>query len=487
LSASPSPRIVEHLDLDLEGDARLISDRSTLREYRSLALSVAISDGVAVLAGFGLSFMVRFGFEIPSRSLMLVMLLAPAVWVALLAAYRAYDLFRISPAEEFRRIVAGTSVGITLVVMLSYWMQGSFSRLWLACAWLTILAALVLTRRLWHGWLGRRRACGEFVFRTLIIGTNEEAERIAKALGDDRHGYHPVGYVQTDDDAVVPGDHPSLGSIAHLPEIIDVTHTECVFIAASAISAQQMENLTKAMRRASVEVRISTNLPETLATRLATQTIDGVTALSVRPVQLTGPQAAVKRTLDVVVAMLGIFALSWLFVGIAIAVKVSSRGPILFGQMRTGRGGEPFALLKFRTMVADAEARRGDVVYLNQASGPLFKVHDDPRVTRVGRWLRKWSLDELPQLFNVITGEMSLVGPRPALPDEVSTYERRHLERLEVRPGITGLWQVSGRADLDFEDYVRLDLFYIENWSVSYDVFILAKTIPAVLARKGSY
>jgi len=169
-------------------------------------------------------------------------------------------------------------------------------------------------------------------------------------------------------------------------------------------------------------------------------------------------------------------------VPIGLAVKLGSKGPVLFRQTRVGRRGRPFTLLKFRTMIEGAAA----IDVPNDSEGPLFKSKSDPRITTAGRFLRRWSLDELPQLLNVLRGRMSLVGPRPPLPEEVELYEDWQRDRLEVRPGMTGLWQVRGRSDLSFDDYVRLDLFYIENWSLAYDFYLLAKTIPAVLSGRGA-
>jgi exopolysaccharide biosynthesis polyprenyl glycosylphosphotransferase len=260
-----------------------------------------------------------------------------------------------------------------------------------------------------------------------------------------------------------------------------------VFVAASALTTAQMQAVMKQMRLQDVEVRVSANLPETLSTRIAPQPVGGITTLSVRPVRLSGSQATAKRTLDLVGSALALIVLSPLFAAIALAIKLTSPGPVLFRQTRVGRHGERFTLLKFRTMVDGADEQRRQLLDLNEASGPLFKIRSDPRVTRFGRWLRKWSLDELPQLANVLRGDMSLVGPRPSLPEEAAKYFDEQVDRLEVRPGMTGLWQVSGRSDASFDEYVRMDLFYIENWSVSYDLFILGRTIPAVLAGRGSY
>jgi exopolysaccharide biosynthesis polyprenyl glycosylphosphotransferase len=203
--------------------------------------------------------------------------------------------------------------------------------------------------------------------------------------------------------------------------------------------------------------------------------------------QLTRFQAAAKRACDVLVAGLGLLLLAPLLIAVALAIKLSSRGPVVFRQERTGLRGRPFTLLKFRTMVAGADQLLESLRERNEADGPLFKLRHDPRVTRVGRFLRRYSIDELPQLVNVLKGEMSLVGPRPPLASEVALYEEWQLDRLEVRPGITGLWQVSGRSELSFEDYIRLDLFYVENWSIAYDLFILSKTIPLLVSARGAY
>jgi exopolysaccharide biosynthesis polyprenyl glycosylphosphotransferase len=194
-----------------------------------------------------------------------------------------------------------------------------------------------------------------------------------------------------------------------------------------------------------------------------------------------------KRVYDLAFASLGMLLTLPLWIAIALLVKLTSPGPIFFRQRRVGHRGRPFTILKFRTMRVGADEMLAELRALNEADGPLFKLRDDPRVTRVGRWLRRWSFDELPQLFNVVRGDMSLVGPRPPLPEEVREYEEWQFDRLEVPPGITGLWQISGRSDLSFDEYVRLDLFYIENWSLAYDFFIVAKTIPVLLSKRGAY
>jgi exopolysaccharide biosynthesis polyprenyl glycosylphosphotransferase len=206
----------------------------------------------------------------------------------------------------------------------------------------------------------------------------------------------------------------------------------------------------------------------------------------VEPVTRGGWRAWAKRTFDLIGAGTLLVLTLPIQCIVAIAVKLDSKGPVLFRQVRVGRDSEPFSVLKIRTMVVDAEARLAELRELNEADGPLFKMTDDPRITRVGRFLRVTSLDELPQLWNVMRGDMSLVGPRPALPHETEEWDALLTQRLRVKPGITGMWQVSGRSDTTFEDYTRLDLYYVDNWSLATDLAILAKTVPVVLLRKGA-
>jgi exopolysaccharide biosynthesis polyprenyl glycosylphosphotransferase len=228
-------------------------------------------------------------------------------------------------------------------------------------------------------------------------------------------------------------------------------------------------------------------MPEVLASRLTVQPLGGLTALSLRPVRLTGTQVIAKRAFDLTVAGLGTLLLSPIFLAIAAAIKITTPGPVFFRQRRVGHRGRPFTILKFRTMQVGAEQLIDELRERHGVENLMFKLKDDPRVTAVGRFLRKLSMDELPQLINVVKGDMSLVGPRPPLPEEVTRYADWQFDRLEVPPGITGLWQVSGRSELSFDDCVRLDLFYIENWSIAYDLYIVAKTLPALISSRGAY
>jgi exopolysaccharide biosynthesis polyprenyl glycosylphosphotransferase len=278
-----------------------------------------------------------------------------------------------------------------------------------------------------------------------------------------------------------------MGTVADLRDVIREVGAECVFVAASALSANEMGYVAKAVRLEGVEVRVTATLPEVLSSRVAVQSLGGVTALSLRPVRLTGTQAVIKRAFDIAVAGIGLVIISPVLAAIAVAIKVTSPGPVLFRQKRVGHRGRPFTMLKFRSMQVGADRMVDELRAEHGVEDLMFKIKDDPRVTKVGRFLRKVSLDELPQLINVVIGDMSLVGPRPPLPEEVTRYEDWQFDRLEVPPGIIGLWQVSGRSYLSFEDCVRLDLFYIENWSLAYVLYILAKTIPVLVSKRGAY
>jgi exopolysaccharide biosynthesis polyprenyl glycosylphosphotransferase len=236
-----------------------------------------------------------------------------------------------------------------------------------------------------------------------------------------------------------------------------------------------------------VAYRVAPDLYELSFDRVDVQQISGVPLIGLKEVSLRGWNLALKRTVDVGLVLLTApltLPLTLLLIGL---IRLDSPGAALFRQVRVGKDGVPFACYKFRTMVRDAEQRKAELTRLNEADGPLFKIRHDPRVTRVGRFLRQSSLDELPQLWNVLRGEMSLVGPRPALPDEVACYEPWHRRRLEVTPGLTGLWQVLGRSNTTFDEMVRLDIYYAENWSVGMDLRLLLMTVPAVLLGRGAY
>lgn len=450
--------------------------------YRRLSAAMAVSDFALILVAFLSAYGIRFGFEKGYFDFVAVMIVAPPVFIGLLAAFRLYSPHRFGPAEEFRRIFYAATVGITGVVTLSFWTKAELSRQWVGVSWALCLLLLLGSRRLWHYYVWKARMRGRLTYRTLVVGGNEEAAHLAMVMSAGSAGFEPVGYVPTAGAAADMGELPQVGSIGDLGSVILDLGIECLFVASSGLRERDMATVTKAARQQGIELRVSANIPELLSTRLSAQPLGGVMTFSVWPVRLTGPQAVTKRTFDLLGGSLALVLSVLFWVPIGLAVKLGSKGPVMFRQTRVGRRGREFTLLKFRTMIEGAAA----IDVPNDSEGPLFKSKSDPRVTTVGRFLRRWSLDELPQLLNVLRGNMSLVGPRPPLPGEVELYEDWQRDRLEVRPGMTGLWQVRGRSALSFDDYVRLDLFYIENWSLAYDFYLLAKTIPAVFLGRGA-
>ncbi|HEX8859547.1 MAG TPA: sugar transferase [Actinomycetes bacterium] len=480
----------------LERDASLVAlegrrgrAASENRLYTPLYRWMAFTDCLCVVTALLIAYQFRFGHLWPSGDFWLVLLVAPFVTLAFGVGFGLYRTHQYSSLEEFRRIVLALSMTIIAIVMLSFWSKASFSRLWIGYSWVLTLLLAGTSRRLWHREIRRSWSHGELTFDTLIVGTNQEAEHLADLLTSSKLGFRPLGFVRTSADPASGESLPVLGSIGELRELIRETGANCVFVAATAVEAADLKHALKARRLDGIEIRVTANVPAMLATtRVTPRSVGGLMTLSINAVRLTRAQAFAKRTFDVVVSSVGLL-LTWpLLLAVAIAIKLDGHGgPVLFRQQRVGRHRELFTLLKFRTMVPGAEDRLAELVSRNEADGPLFKLRNDPRITHVGRFLRRYSLDELPQLFNVLKGEMSLVGPRPPLPTEVALYEDWQLDRLEVRPGITGLWQVSGRSELSFDEYVRLDLFYIENWSMLYDLFVVAKTIPILLMPRGAY
>ncbi len=462
--------------------------RSNVRAaYRWVAVWMAVTDYAAFVVAFLLAYALRFGLTPNGFDFLAVILIAPPVWVLIFAGFKLYSVSRLAAAEEVRRVFYAVTAGVTGVVAVSYWTKAELSRIWVSLSWVLSLLLVLLARRIWHHLIWRRQARGDLTFRTLILGTNEEASHLAAVMRAGSVGFEAVGFVAIGNGRGDVEGLPVVGDVADIRRAIRETRADCVFVASSAIGTSDMRTVTKSARTEGVEVRVSANIPEMLSSRLAAQPLGGLMAFAIWPVRLTGFQAVAKRTFDLVVGLL-LLVLSlpfWLVV--ALVIKSGSPGPVLYRQRRVGRSGREFTLLKFRTMVVGAEAMKGEVRGAEGPAGRLFKMRDDVRVTRAGRFLRRWSLDELPQLLNVLSGSMSLVGPRPPLPEEVAAYEPWHRDRLEVRPGITGLWQVSGRSELSFDDYVRLDLFYIENWSLAYDLYLLIKTVPAVVSGRGAF
>jgi exopolysaccharide biosynthesis polyprenyl glycosylphosphotransferase len=322
--------------------------------------------------------------------------------------------------------------------------------------------------------------------RAVLVGTGKHIRDLAHALSDAPHA--PIDVVGFISPHRLPANGlRSLGSLADLDGILGSERIDEVIIADPDFPQVEAVGLVDRCHQRGVRVRLAPSTMEILINRAEFVPGQSVPLFELGPPVFEGVDFALKRTFDVAGAALLLVVLSPLLLAIVIAVRVSSRGPILFRSNRRGIGQRPFDCLKFRTMHTDAEEHQADLEELNEATGALFKIREDPRLTGVGRQLRRFSLDELPQLVNVLRGEMSLVGPRPLPQRDYDMLQDWHRKRYLVLPGITGLWQVSGRSELDFDDLVHLDFIYLEHWSLALDLTILLKTIPAVISRRGAY
>jgi exopolysaccharide biosynthesis polyprenyl glycosylphosphotransferase len=321
--------------------------------------------------------------------------------------------------------------------------------------------------------------------RAVLVGTGQHIEAVAHALADSAGAINVIGFVSLTprpDNGLV-----SLGTLADLGRVVVDHHVDEVIIADPAFPQPQAVELVDQCHQRGVVVRVAPSTMEILIHRAEFVPGQSVPLFELKPPVFEGFDYALKRTFDLVGGIVLLVALSPVLASIALAVRLTSRGSAIYRSVRPGIGGAPFACLKFRTMYQDADRRQADLEERNEATGALFKIRDDPRMTPVGRVLRRFSLDELPQLFNVVRGEMSLVGPRPLPQRDYDRLEPWHKKRYLVMPGITGLWQVSGRSELDFDDLVRLDFLYLERWSVFLDLSIMLKTVPAVITRRGAF
>lgn len=325
--------------------------------------------------------------------------------------------------------------------------------------------------------------------RTLILGSGMVAGQLVEKLrNNDQYGLVPIGIVDDEIHHVGEANLPWLGGFADLSEILESTHADRVIIAFSRASHEQLLEAIRTCRDAGVAIDVIPRLFEFLDGARSLGQVGGLPLISLGPARMTRVASAVKRIVDIVGSSLALIVSSPFLIAVAVAIKLESKGPVFFRQQRAGRDNAPFQLLKFRSMYIDAEQRKAALEDANEATdGVMFKIRDDPRVTRVGRLIRRLSIDELPQLVNVLRGEMSLVGPRPIIFSEAEALEDWHLRRVELRPGLTGPWQIYGRSQSPFQEMVRFDYQYVAGWSLARDIEILLATIPAVLSGRGAY
>ncbi len=409
-----------------------------------------------------------------------VLLAGWAFWLGRARLYSARFITR--RADEIRRIIDAGALAAATAGVAAFAFELSVDRTWLATSAVCSAAALGVEREIFRRRYENLRRSGQRRRRVLMIGDNDETRLLAKMFDEEQE----LGY-----DVVDQIDPSRIGNPNDLTtQVLAAARAENAsgaVIAASAIETGASNRLIRDLVDAGIHVELSSTLADINPDRLTVRPLGRFPVVYVEPVLRNGWRAVAKRAFDVTAATAAIVMLSPIMAIIALRIKTGSDGPVLFRQSRVGKDAVPFDVLKFRTMVTNAEEILADLMEDNEGAGPLFKMKDDPRVTKVGRFLRKTSLDELPQLFNVVKGQMSLVGPRPALASEMAAWESDLYGRLRVKPGITGMWQVSGRSETSFEEYTRLDLYYVDNWSLVVDLSILARTVPAVLKSDGAY
>lgn len=394
--------------------------------------------------------------------------------------------------DEMSRISSATAAGIALMMAITFFFQPSpFSRLLLVWALLFIVLFIGLARLVRRWLLAALYKRGIRVDRALVIGSGEVARGVMRTLLVRTDlGFKVIGFLDDGDGAngLGSGRIPHLGSYRELPRIMrEHPKLHTVFIALPGEMHQETLALLRVCQRYDVRAQVVPDLLQLSLNRVEFNNMAGIPMLSTRDVSRSRWARFAKRALDLTLVGL-LSAPALLLAGIvALAIRLDSPGPVLYSGYRVGRDGELFKMVKFRSMVVGADQQKTELEAYNEADGPLFKMKNDPRLTRVGRFIRRVSLDELPQLYNVLLGQMSLVGPRPPLPEEVEMYKPWQRQRLAVIGGITGLWQVSGRSDLTFDELCLLDIYYIENWSLALDLRILLQTIPHSLFARGAY
>jgi exopolysaccharide biosynthesis polyprenyl glycosylphosphotransferase len=485
--------VVAPTPLDIESDA---NRASWLRNY---ARAMIVLDTLVLLTAGLLGAALRFGSTVENAEVrgipyVLVSLLITPVWVGVLTLSRCYETrFMGNGSEEFKRVANASFRVAALLVFLAFMTKTQVARGYLGILLPVGLVGLVAGRLLGRTWLHRQRRRGRCVHKVVVVGSAASAlEMVTTLQRDPLSGLQVVAACVTGEPRMFTKDSlvPVLGTLNDVVDVLNDLGADTVCVAAGpGITPAALRDLAYQLEGTGVDLLVSPVLTNVTGTRLSSRTIPGLPLLHVDEPELEGSRRIIKGIFDRTLGLTGLILVTPVLLGIAVAIRLTSNGPAFFRQERVGKAGETFKIWKFRSMYLDAEDHRATLVDQNihGLEGVLFKVERDPRVTPVGRFLRRYSLDELPQLINVVLGHMSLVGPRPPLQEEVDRYDGHVHRRLLVKPGMTGLWQVSGRADLPWEEAVRLDLHYVENWSLGLDVAVLCKTVMAVVRPTGAY
>ncbi|QEO10263.1 sugar transferase [Protaetiibacter larvae] len=491
-----TPRTPALREMRFPGASTVPSQPLKMTWPRRLATALVLTDALSIACAVVVAQFLRFGSgtgSVANDQLYTAFGIAVGVvWLAALSATRSRETRIIGVGLiEYQRVVNATLWTFGLLAILAFLVRLDVARGYLAVALPVGLALIVVGRMSWRRALVALRREGRCLTGAIIVGPAADVRRVIEQLQVNlRAGFRPIGAVVTDGrrlreyDGVIP-----LVTVDELAATSRRTRTRAVMIAGNLPGGhEQIRDLGWQLENSKVELILVSRLTDVAGPRMHLRPVQDLPMVHVDLPQFSGFNHALKRAIDVAAAGSALILLAPLLAFCAMAIRLSSEGPIIFRQTRVGLRGQPFTMFKFRSMVVDAEARLAGLQAERDAGNDvLFKIKDDPRVTPIGRIMRRFSLDELPQFVNVLIGDMSLIGPRPPLPREVEKYEDRVNRRLLIKPGITGLWQVSGRSNLSWEESVKLDLSYVENWSVTGDFVILLKTIRAVFRSDGAY
>ncbi|NKX77501.1 sugar transferase [Gordonia amicalis] len=474
--------------------------RSWIHGY---VIRLAWTDAVIVALVVCLAQVARFGADsamAPNGDAQVPAVLVSVVlgfsWLMSLRAFQTLDRRIVgSGSQEYSRVVTACLALFGVLAMVDLLFRLNIARGFIAIALPAGTLGLLISRWLWRQRLGHQRLRSQSLEHVLVVGTEVSAvPMIERLLRQPNLGYRVVGiclpnrlahraFVSVGDTEVPV--HGTFGDVCNA--VVDSGATTVAVTSAEALGHDAMQALSWDLEGLDVDMMVSPGVTDVAGPRVMVRPVAGLPLLHIDKPRYEGANRFRKAFVDRVGAALILFLLAPVLLSVAVAIKLDSRGPVFYRATRVGLNNVSFSMWKFRSMVQNADALKENLRALNEGSGVLFKMRDDPRVTRVGAFIRRYSLDELPQLFNVLGGTMSLVGPRPPLPDEVERYDGRVARRMLVKPGMTGLWQVSGRSDLSWEESVRLDLSYVENWSIMQDALILWKTVKAVVAKDGAY
>jgi exopolysaccharide biosynthesis polyprenyl glycosylphosphotransferase len=472
------------------------------RWRRRYTTALFLTDIVVVVLAVMTAQTVRLGrlftdVDIASVYFFVASFIVAVIWLSLLAAYRTRSPRIVGAGvEEYRRVVSATLATISVIAVALMIFRPEYARGYLAVAFPLGLFGLLVGRGVCRRFLFARRRRGHCVTSVLAVGDPRAVRSLVQSLSREWwYGYSVIGVCLTGRPAGGTIDIPGVGTLPVLGDerqvdrAIAETNADTVALTATEhLGPDGIRELSWQLDALGVDLVVSPGVADVAGPRLTMQPVSGLPLIHVEKPQYSGTKRIQKRAFDMCVSLVVLLGALPVMLAAAIAIKVTSRGPVFYRAERIGLDGEPFRMIKFRTMVDGADSQLENLVAINESvGGVLFKIRRDPRVTPVGRFLRRYSVDELPQFFNVLCKDMSVVGPRPPLRREVDTYDDQVRRRLLVLPGITGLWQVSGRADLSWEDSVRLDLSYVENWSITGDLLIAAKTVRSVFAGTGAY